>query len=135
LQQERPNDRKKLYEANHLCMMKLALVKAKSTRTTTTSRHHSSIVKRTYHKSRRKFQISPLDGAQYASISSKLKQATRENNARYNSKIKDTPHAYSQTERNSDQPSQNHYYSHFYLTQNKHTQFTQFARQKEQRMP
>jgi hypothetical protein len=32
LQQEKPNDRKKLYEANHLRMMKLALTKAKSTR-------------------------------------------------------------------------------------------------------
>ena len=66
-------------------------------------------------KTQRKFQISPLDGAQYAKISSNLKQATKENNARYNSKIKNTPHAYSQRKRNSDQPSQSHCYSHFYL--------------------
>jgi len=32
LQQEKTNDRRKLYEANHLCMMKLALIKAKSIR-------------------------------------------------------------------------------------------------------
>jgi hypothetical protein len=57
----------------------------------------------------------PLDGAQYANISSNLKQATRENNARYNSKMKNTPHAYSQMKKNFNQPSQNHYYSHFYL--------------------
>ncbi len=31
LQQEKPNDRKKLYEAIHLYMMKLALIKNKST--------------------------------------------------------------------------------------------------------
>jgi hypothetical protein len=68
-------------------------------------------------------------------ISSNLNQATRENNARYNSKMKNTPHAYSQMKKNSDQPSQSHYYSHFYLNQNKRTQITQFARQKEQRMP
>jgi hypothetical protein len=64
----------------------------------------------------------PLDGAQYANISSNLKQATRENNARYNSKMKNTPHAYSQMKKNSDQSSQNHYYSHFYLkTKQTHT--------------
>ncbi len=50
-------------------------------------------------KTRRKFQISPLDGAQYANISSNLKQATRENNARYNSKMKNTPHAYKSNEK------------------------------------
>ncbi len=94
------------------------------------------MVKMTYHiDMRSQFQISPLDGAQYAKISSNLKQATRENNAKYNSKMENTPHAYSQMKRNSDQPSQSHYYSPFYLKQNKHKQITQFARQKEQRMP
>ena len=39
----------KLYEANHLCMMKLALIKEKNYKKTTTSRYHSSIVKTTYH--------------------------------------------------------------------------------------
>ena len=29
--------------------------------------------------------------------------------------MKNTPHAYSQMKRNSDQPSQSHCYSHFYL--------------------
>jgi hypothetical protein len=29
--------------------------------------------------------------------------------------MKNTPHAYSQMKRNSDQSSQSHYYSHFYL--------------------
>jgi hypothetical protein len=106
----------KLYEANHLCMMKIALIKEKNYKKTTTSRYHSSIVKTTSHiKMRRKFQISPLDGAQYANISSNLKQATRENNARYNSKMKNTSHAYSQIKKNSYQSSQSHYYSHFYL--------------------
>ena len=47
---------KKLYEANHLCMMKLALIKNKlQKKKTTTSRYHSSIVKTTSHiKTRRK---------------------------------------------------------------------------------
>ncbi len=40
--------------------------------------------------------MSPLDGAQYANISSNLKQTTRENNARYNGKMENIPHAYSQ---------------------------------------
>jgi hypothetical protein len=39
----------KLYEANHPCMMNLALIKAKTTRKTTTSRYHPSIVKTTSH--------------------------------------------------------------------------------------
>ena len=29
--------------------------------------------------------------------------------------MKNTPHAYSQMKKNFNQPSQNHYYSHFYL--------------------
>jgi hypothetical protein len=77
----------------------------------------------------------PLDGAQYANILSNLKQATRKNDAKYNNKMKNTPHAYSQMKRNTDQPSQSHYYIHFYLKQTKHKLITQFARQKEQRMP
>jgi hypothetical protein len=39
----------KLYEANHLCMMKLALIKEKNYKKTTTSKYHSSIVKTTSH--------------------------------------------------------------------------------------
>ena len=66
-------------------------------------------------KTRRKFQISPLDGAQYANTSSTLKQTTRENNTRNNSKMGNIPHAYSQIKRNSNQSNQSHYYSHFYL--------------------
>jgi len=38
LQQEKPNDRKKLYEANHLYMMKLALIK-----TNLQEKHHLKI--------------------------------------------------------------------------------------------
>ena len=33
----------------------------------------------------------------------------------YNSKMENTPHAYSQIKRNSNQSNQGHYYSHFYL--------------------
>jgi hypothetical protein len=76
-------------------------------------------------KTQRKFQIPPLDGAQYANISSNLKQTTRENNARYSSKMENTPHAYSQIERNSDQSSQNYYYFNFYLkTRQTHADYT-----------
>jgi hypothetical protein len=69
-------------------MMKLALIKEETTRKPPPQdiihcKDDLSIL-----KARRKFQISPLDGAQYANISSNLKQATRENNARYNSKMK-----------------------------------------------
>jgi hypothetical protein len=45
LQQEKPNDRKQLYEAIHLCMMKLALINEGKFEKTTTSRYHSSISK------------------------------------------------------------------------------------------
>ncbi len=66
-------------------------------------------------KTQRKFQISPLDGAQYANTSSNLKQTTRENNARHSSKMENTPHACSQMKRNSAQSSQSHHYFHLYL--------------------
>jgi hypothetical protein len=105
----------KLYEANHLCMMKLALIKEKNYKKTTTSKYHSSIVKTTYHIKNAEFQISPLDGAQFAKISSNLQQTTRENNAKYDSKMENIPHAYNQRKRNSNQSNQSHYYSHFYL--------------------
>ncbi len=69
-------------------MMKLALINEKI-QENYHFKYHSFIVKTTSHvKTQRKFQISPLDGAQYANISSSLKQATGENNARYNSKMK-----------------------------------------------
>jgi hypothetical protein len=38
MQQEKPNDRKKLYEANHLYMMKLALIE-----TNLQGKHHIKI--------------------------------------------------------------------------------------------
>jgi hypothetical protein len=43
------------------------------------------------------------------------KKATREINAKYNSKMEKTPQAYSQMKRNSNQPRQSHYYFYFYL--------------------
>ena len=41
-----------------------------------------------YLRREEKFQFSPLDGAQYAKIFFNPKQATRRNNAKYNSKMK-----------------------------------------------
>ncbi len=39
--------------------------------------------------------------------------------------MKNTPHAHSQMKRNSNQPSQSHYYSHFYLKQKQtHADYT-----------
>ncbi len=43
------------------------------------------------------------------------KQATKNNNARNNRKRKKIPHAYKQRKKNSNQPYQTYYYSHFYL--------------------
>ena len=91
-------------------MMKLALIKEKNYKKTATSKYHSSIVKTTSHikNTEKKCEISPLDGAQYVNISSNLKQTTRENNARYNGKTENIPHAYSQIKRNSNQSNQCH---------------------------
>jgi hypothetical protein len=80
---------KQLYEAIHPYMMKLALIKKEKF----TRRYHPKILfiqskdDLSYSKTRRKFQISPLDGAHYAKFSSSPKQTTRENNAKYNSKM------------------------------------------------
>ncbi len=69
------NDRKKLYEANHLYLMKLALI-----RTNLQEKHHIKISpihnkrRPIILKARRKFQISPLDGAQYAKFHRLRKQ-------------------------------------------------------------
>jgi hypothetical protein len=51
--------------------MKIALIKTKSGKITPLQdMNHPSIAKKTYKtKARRKFQISPLDGAQYKAIS------------------------------------------------------------------
>jgi hypothetical protein len=72
LQKEKANDRKQLYEANHLYLM-IAINTEK-----VQENHHlktSFIVKTTSHlKMQKKFHFSPLDGAHYANISSSLNQ-------------------------------------------------------------
>jgi hypothetical protein len=76
LQQEKPNDRKQLYEAIHLYMMKLALVN-ETIQKTTTSRYHSSLVKTTPHiKTRRKV---PKFAARWCSIRKHLIQSKASN--------------------------------------------------------
>jgi hypothetical protein len=47
-----------------------------------------------------------------------LKQATRRNNAKYNSKMKLQHTPIVEQKRNANQSSQSHYYSHFYLKTN-----------------
>ena len=67
----------------------IAIIKAKSARKITTPIFfHPSKDDLSYLRREEKFQISPLDGAQYAKILFNLKQATRRNNAKYNSKMK-----------------------------------------------
>ncbi len=68
---------KKLYEADHLCMMKLALIKKKSTRKTTTSRYHSFIVKTTSHI--RNAEKVPNFAARWCSIRKYLIQSKASN--------------------------------------------------------
>jgi len=126
----------KLYEANHLCMMKLALIKAKSTTKTTTPRYQFSIVKTTYHI--KNAERVPNFAARWCSIRKHLiqsKASNRRKQCKIQQRNENTPPAYNQENRNSYQSSQTHCYSHFYLTPKQHTQITQFARQKEQRMP
>ena len=85
---------KKLYEANHLYMMKLALIKT-NLQEDTTSRYHPSIVKTTYHiKSAKKV---PNFAARWRSIRKYFTHTTasnQKNDARNNNKMKNTPHAY-----------------------------------------
>ncbi len=72
LQQERPNDRKQLYEANHLYLMIAIITK------NVQEIYHlktSLKVKTTSHLNmQRKFHFSPLDGAHYANFSPNLNQ-------------------------------------------------------------
>jgi hypothetical protein len=71
LQKEKPNDRKQLYEANHLYLM-IAII----TENIQENRHlkTSLIAKTTSHiNMQKKFHFSPLDGAHYANFSSSLK--------------------------------------------------------------
>jgi hypothetical protein len=65
--------------------MKIALIKTKSEKITPLQdMNHPSIAKKTYKtKARRKFQISPLDSAQYENISSNNKSAAATNKNRY----------------------------------------------------
>ena len=117
-------------------MMKLALIKRRTTIKTTTSKYHSSLVKTTFHiKTRRKV---PNFAARWCSIRKHLIQS-KAGNQRKQCKIQqrneNTPHAYNQGNRHSYQSGQTHCYFHFYLKPKQHTQITQFARQKEQRMP
>ena len=72
LQKEKANDRKQLYEAEHLYLM-IAL----DTGNVQENHHlkHSLIAKTTSHINvQRKLQFSPLDGAYYANFSSNLAQ-------------------------------------------------------------
>ena len=50
--------------------------------------HSKDDLSLSYLRREEKFQISPLDGAQYAKILFNLKQATRRNNPKYKSKMK-----------------------------------------------
>jgi hypothetical protein len=76
---------KKLYEANHLCMMKLALIKAKSTKNhhpkkTTTPKYHSFIVKTTSHI--KNAEKVPNFAARWCSIRKYLIQSKASNQGR-----------------------------------------------------
>ncbi len=62
------------------------------------------------------------------------KQATRKTIQDTTTKYRKTPHAYTQGRRNSAQPSQSHYYSHFYFNKQAYAQY-ELAQQKEQIMP
>ena len=93
----------------------IAIIKAKSARKITTPIFfHPSKDDLSYLRREEKFQISPLDGAQYAkfsSIQSKQPGETMQNTTakwNYNTRLKSK-----KKERN--QSSKNHYYSHFYL--------------------
>jgi hypothetical protein len=63
----------------------------------------------------------------------KTKQPEK-NNARYNSKMKKTLHAYTRRTKKPNHSSQSLYYSHFYFNKQPYAQ-NELAQQKEQRMP
>ena len=97
-------------------MMKLALIKAKSTRKTTTSRYHSFMVKTTSHI--RNMEKVRNFAARWCSIRKYLTQSKASNQGKQckiQQQKENTPHAYSRMKMNSDQSSQSHYYFHFYL--------------------
>jgi hypothetical protein len=98
--------------------MKIALTRKNRYNNTTPSYESPTAKKTSNTRPHLQFKISPLDGAQYANISSNIKQTTKNNNASTIKKKEKTQHAHNHKEENSNQPSQNYYYSHFYFKTN-----------------
>jgi hypothetical protein len=98
--------------------MKIALTRKNRYNNTTPSYESPTAKKTSDTRPHLQFKISPLDGAQYANISSNIKQTTKNNNASTIKKKEKTQHAHNHKEENSNQPSQNYYYSHFYFKTN-----------------
>ncbi len=94
----------------------IAIIKAKSTRKTTTSKYLSSIAKTTSHiKYARKV---PNFAARWRSIRKyflQSKVSNQEKQCKIQHNVKNAPHAYNQIKKNSYHSSQSHYYSNFYL--------------------
>ena len=98
--------------------MKIALTRKNRYNNTTPSYESPTAKKTSNTRPHLQFKISPLDGAQYANISSNIKQTTKNNNASTIKKKEKTQHAHNHKEDNSNQPSQNYYYSQFYFKTN-----------------
>jgi hypothetical protein len=98
--------------------MKIALTRKNRYNNTTPSYESPTAKKTSNTRPHLQFKISPPDGAQYANISSNIKQTTKNNNASTIKKKEKTQHAHNHKEENSNQPSQNYYYSHFYFKTN-----------------
>jgi len=114
----------------------IAIIKAKSARKITTPIFvHPSKDDLSYLRREEKFQFSPLDGAQYAKIFFNPKQATKRNNAKYNSKMKLQHTPIIEKKGNATNRAKTIIILIFTSKQNKHNQVAQFARQKEQRKP
>ncbi len=116
--------------------MKIALTRKNRYNNTTPSYESPTAKKTSNTKPHLWFKISPLDGAQYANISSNIKQATKNNNARHNKK-KERKHNTPIIIKKRIQTNQVNTIIILVFTskQNKHDQMAQFARQKEQRKP
>jgi hypothetical protein len=111
------NNSTQFYDANHHYLMRIANYKKYQEKNSASSIRESSIHSKddSYRKTASQVPNSAARWCSIRNIPFNLKQATRKNNAGHNRKGKKTPHADNQKEKNSNKPSQNYYYSHFYL--------------------
>jgi hypothetical protein len=115
--------------------MKIALTRKNRYNNTTPSYESPTAKKTSNTRPHLQFKISPLDGAQYANISSNIKQTTKNNNASTIKKKRKHNTPIIIKKRIQTNQVKTIIILIFTSKQTKHDQVAQLARQKEQRKP